>query len=275
MLPFILAAVGGYLIGDSFGKEIDSKFAEGGMIEEEVDGNTEVKIGNWIFYFKGVGNGARLTEIYHKPTDLDASWDTTYHRDLAEFKNSSRMRRILTFTHPTMGDFGVLGGFQIIKERTSYVDGSMYAKGGMMAKGGVTKKRSLMSMANLVYADLLAEKIKDWYTKTYPTDDLGEQLNDNVTFTDLWNGLHKKENVYEIMGVGDSIIRERLFEHLSEITGVDYDYVYKKWLESAEYAKGGIFSSKRDLSRDRMFKSQQSWEQKYKRKSKPKNPHYN
>ena len=69
--------------------------ADGGMIEEVVDGNTEIKIGNWIFYFKGVGNGARLTEIYHKPTDLDASWDTTYHRDLAEFKNSHRMRKIL------------------------------------------------------------------------------------------------------------------------------------------------------------------------------------
>ena len=38
-------------------------------------------------------------------------------------------------------------------------------------------------------------------------------------------------------------------------------------------AKGGIFS-KRDLGRDRMFKSQQSWEQKYKRKAKPRNPHY-
>ena len=40
-------------------------------------------------------------------------------------------------------------------------------------------------------------------------------------------------------------------------------------------ANGGIFfTNKRNLSRDRMFKSQQSWEQKYKRKSKPKNPHY-
>jgi len=40
-------------------------------------------------------------------------------------------------------------------------------------------------------------------------------------------------------------------------------------------AKGCIFfTNKRNLSRDRMFKSQQSWEQKYKRKTKPRNPHY-
>ena len=36
MIPFILAAVGGYLIGDSFGKEINSKipkFADGGDVD--------------------------------------------------------------------------------------------------------------------------------------------------------------------------------------------------------------------------------------------------
>lgn len=113
-----------------------------------------------------------------------------------------------------------------------------FEDGGMMAKGGVANKRSLMSMANLVVADNLNVKIKDWYTKTYPTDDLGEQLNDDVTFKELWNGLHNNMNVYEIMGVGDSIVRERLFEHLAEITGVDYDYVYNKWLNS-DYADGG------------------------------------
>jgi hypothetical protein len=41
------------------------------------------------------------------------------------------------------------------------------------------------------------------------------------------------------MGVGDSLIRERLFEYLSLIYNVDYDVVYNKWLESADYAKGG------------------------------------
>jgi hypothetical protein len=32
MIPFILAAIGGYLIGDSFGEEIDSKFEDGGVM---------------------------------------------------------------------------------------------------------------------------------------------------------------------------------------------------------------------------------------------------
>jgi antirestriction protein len=44
--------------------------------------------------------------------------------------------------------------------------------------------------------------------------------------------------------------------------------------EEYEYAKGGIFGSDKNLSRDRMFKSKQKWEQKYKRKTSPKNPRY-
>ena len=98
----------------------------------------------------------------------------------------------------------------------------------MFARGGVTNKKS--------------ENIKDWYTKTYPTDDLGEQINCNSTFSDLWNSLHNKENLYEIMGVEDTVVRERLFEHLSEIKGVNYDYVYNKWLQIDDYADGGMMA---------------------------------
>jgi hypothetical protein len=82
-------------------------------------------------------------------------------------------------------------------------------------------------------------KIKDWYMENYPTDDLGEELNDKVTFDDMWNENYKKYNIYQVMGVGDSVIRERLFEHLSEIKGVSYDVVYKKLFLTGDFADGG------------------------------------
>ena len=53
------------------------------------------------------------------------------------------------------------------------------------------------------------------------------------------NALNNKQNVYEVMGVADSVVRERLFEYLSLVYDVDYDVVYKKWLESDDYAQGG------------------------------------
>jgi hypothetical protein len=120
------------------------------------------------------------------------------------------------------------------------------------------KKRSLMSMANLVVADWQKEKIKDWYTKNHPTDDMGEKLNDKVTFADLMNALNNKKEIYKIMGVGDSVIRERLFERLSQIYGVSYDDIYKKWLESDYYAKGGSVGGKEPFYM-KLNKAENNW----------------
>ena len=77
-------------------------------------------------------------------------------------------------------------------------------------------------------------KIKDWYIKNYPADDLKNKLDDKNTFEDLWNGLGKNKDIYEIIGIGDSIIRERLFEHLAELKNVSYNVVYNKWLDKSE-----------------------------------------
>ena len=82
-------------------------------------------------------------------------------------------------------------------------------------------------------------EIKGWYTKKYSTDDLGEQINDNITFRGLWAYMNQGYDVYEVLGVGDSLVRERVFEKLSEILGVDYDVVYNKWLRNSKYANGG------------------------------------
>ena len=71
--------------------------------------------------------------------------------------------------------------------------------------------------------------IKVWYTTIYPHDELGEILN-NVTFYELSNCLDRHKDVYEFLGVGDSIIRERVFNQLAIIMNVGYDYIYNQWL---------------------------------------------
>ena len=110
---------------------------------------------------------------------------------------------------------------------------AFYGKGDDYAKGGT-----------------IDGKIKEWYTKNYPTDELGEEMNDTNTFEDLSNALNKGDDVYDTMGVGDSLIRERLFEHLAKIKGEKYEFIYQKWLGEGmitdeeirvkyNYAKGG------------------------------------
>lgn len=76
--------------------------------------------------------------------------------------------------------------------------------------------------------------IKEWYKATYKDDELGDCIND-VSWSDLWAGLCKGTEVYDILGVGDSVVRERVFEELADILECDYNVVYCTWL--GEYQK--------------------------------------
>jgi hypothetical protein len=74
-------------------------------------------------------------------------------------------------------------------------------------------------------------KIREFYLESFPTDELGVEINPRANFESLWivirGGLF-----YEYIGVFDSIVRERVFEKLSQLTGHDYDYIYQEWLNS-------------------------------------------
>lgn len=59
--------------------------------------------------------------------------------------------------------------------------------------------------------NVLDQNIKTWYQGKYETDELGEELND-VTFNELEKRMRAGEDVYDILGVGDSIVRERVFD---------------------------------------------------------------
>lgn len=71
--------------------------------------------------------------------------------------------------------------------------------------------------------------IKEWYKATYKDDELGDNINE-VSWSDLWEHLLKGDDVYDVIGVGDSIVRERLFEELADSMKVHYDVVFYTWL---------------------------------------------
>ena len=74
------------------------------------------------------------------------------------------------------------------------------------------------------------KNIKEWYTMSFETDEMGAELNE-VTFYELHKALHDGKDIYEIMGVGDSLIRERLFLELAELLQLDYENIYRLWLD--------------------------------------------
>lgn len=79
----------------------------------------------------------------------------------------------------------------------------------------------------------LDKGVRNWYLENYPTDDMGVEINESITFTELGLVLMAKRNFYKAVGNGiDSIIRERIFEKLSQELGVDYGVIYNMWLSA-------------------------------------------
>jgi hypothetical protein len=72
--------------------------------------------------------------------------------------------------------------------------------------------------------------IKEYYMNNYPQDELGVELNENATFVGLLNCLYEGNDVYDYIGEGDSLIRERLFEKLAIDTNKPYNYIWDLWL---------------------------------------------
>ena len=73
-------------------------------------------------------------------------------------------------------------------------------------------------------------KVKNWYIKSYPTDDMGRGINPKITFIEVLGVLERGEDIYDALFVYDSVIRERVFQRVSELMGVPYDVIYDKWL---------------------------------------------
>ena len=47
------------------------------------------------------------------------------------------------------------------------------------------------------------EYLKEYYMREYVTDELASEINENVTFYDLFIALDTYKDVYELIGVGD------------------------------------------------------------------------
>ncbi len=51
-----------------------------------------------------------------------------------------------------------------------------------------------------------------------------------MNFLDLFNGMLEGKDIYDMLNVSDSLIRERVFERLAYLMGIDYQIIYYLWL---------------------------------------------
>lgn len=68
--------------------------------------------------------------------------------------------------------------------------------------------------------------------RSHKNDPLCEEVNPRITFRHVLIALLQEKNIYDVLGVDDSAIREYTFQALCEIIGCDYDFPYELWLNS-------------------------------------------
>ena len=73
-----------------------------------------------------------------------------------------------------------------------------------------------------------SQSIKEWYTATYPTDNLGPRL--TGTFGGAMQCLLSGGDFYGYVAQADSIVRERIFSKLSKMLDVGYNEIYQLWI---------------------------------------------
>lgn len=76
----------------------------------------------------------------------------------------------------------------------------------------------------------MEQKIKTWHSLRYPNDELAKEMDGEITFKNLWDGMNAGEDVYEMLGVYDSLIREHVFSELAKRMNTKYETIYNKWL---------------------------------------------
>lgn len=71
-------------------------------------------------------------------------------------------------------------------------------------------------------------KVKDWYQRTCPTDELGDYIDEDVTFATYLIDLARMGDAY-IWGINDSIVRQRVMAATAQVMGLEYDTLYDLW----------------------------------------------
>lgn len=88
----------------------------------------------------------------------------------------------------------------------------------------------------------ILSNVRTTYMNCYPSDVEGININNNVSFAQVLARMQEGENFYEIIGICDSLIRERIFNIMAIVGGVKYDDIYTLWLHFEDLRKNYLAS---------------------------------
>lgn len=64
--------------------------------------------------------------------------------------------------------------------------------------------------------------IKQWYKENYSSDDLGEEIREDITFFDLFKAIDRHFLPHQILNVFDSVLEDRILDGLDEMLQQPY-----------------------------------------------------
>ena len=77
----------------------------------------------------------------------------------------------------------------------------------------------------------LNSDISAWYAAEFSDDEMKDEIYTGVSFQKLYDMLSSND-LYSIIGIDDTVVRERCFSKLAELMQVDYSVIYEKWLNA-------------------------------------------
>ena len=77
----------------------------------------------------------------------------------------------------------------------------------------------------------ILSNVRDYYVSRFSHDSLASKIYANITFLDVLNALRTGMDIYESIGVTDSVIRENIFHILSKVCILDIETIYNMWLK--------------------------------------------
>ena len=90
--------------------------------------------------------------------------------------------------------------------------------------------------------------VHDWYRLAYPHDEWAiDNLNKGITFQNVYECLEVGYDIYALLGAGDSIVRERVFDALATLMDVSYEIVYYQWRDKGRVSANRLYTDMSEL----------------------------
>ena len=124
--------------------------------------------------------------------------------------------------------FGWTKGHDVMKtvdDLVNHLDNLQNEKYNIIVKDAESKSKTSDEMYDLAKNT----NVKEWYKNTFPQDELGDEINPNITFYDVFEALDHYKDIYELLGVDDSVVREKVFFGLDDILDAPDGYSYEQW----------------------------------------------